>query len=351
MGDKSKKKVKGSKEKDLKTSSASTKVIGEEEKKQSKVKSSAPPKPTAPETTKSDDGKAKKGKSKEGKSDCKRKRDSVDVSTEDGTPIETEGGVNVQEDVEPVKKKRKKDRKSKSDEQSEKKGEKAKKGDESHEEIGNDEENPLAVNANQDNKAKKEKKSKKQAEAQDRPLAGDGEIKEATERIGEEGKESEKAQKEKKKKRKHKHQTGDVKRVDANAAAYDREEVKAEQKDGKKDKKKKDKKKHKKRKSSEASEAEPDNIAPTPALPCAPQADLSERWNVQALGGGAKRQDKFMRLLGGKKHGANAPAAGEAKESRKRFDIGRVEQELEQQYDAGIRMKFENPGQRRGLGA
>jgi hypothetical protein len=59
-----------------------------------------------------------------------------------------------------------------------------------------------------------------------------------------------------------------------------------------------------------------------------------------------------MRLLGGKKQGAAAMGAGEAKDGpRKRFDIGQVSQELEKQFDAGINMKFGGGGLRKGLGA
>jgi hypothetical protein len=88
-------------------------------------------------------------------------------------------------------------------------------------------------------------------------------------------------------------------------------------------------------------------------MAAAADEDLSERWNVHGLGGGAKRQDKFMRLLGGKKHGAaGTTGGGEAKEApRKRLDTGKVSQELEKQFDAGIQLKFGSGGQRRGLGA
>ncbi|KAK1766086.1 small acidic protein-like domain-containing protein, partial [Phialemonium atrogriseum] len=80
------------------------------------------------------------------------------------------------------------------------------------------------------------------------------------------------------------------------------------------------------------------------------KADLSERWNVQALGGGSSRQDKFMRLLGGKKHGATTSNAG-GNGGREHLDIGHVVNDLERQFEAGIRMKFESSGQRKGLGA
>ena len=80
-------------------------------------------------------------------------------------------------------------------------------------------------------------------------------------------------------------------------------------------------------------------------------ADLSERWNVQALGGGSTRQGKFMRLLGGKKHGATV-ASGTGDGPREHVDVDRVADDLERQFAAGIRMKYESSGQKRaGLGS
>ena len=77
-----------------------------------------------------------------------------------------------------------------------------------------------------------------------------------------------------------------------------------------------------------------------------------ERWNVDVLEGGSSRQSKFMRLLGAKKQdGAADVAAGAKAGSRPRLDINHVTKELEQQFDAGVRMKYEVGGQKRGLGA
>jgi len=87
-----------------------------------------------------------------------------------------------------------------------------------------------------------------------------------------------------------------------------------------------------------------------------PGADVSEQWNVGALGGGAARQDKFLRLLGSKK--GKASASREEKDgslhqstARERLDMTRVNEDLEKQFVAGVRMKFDSGGQRRGLGA
>jgi len=80
---------------------------------------------------------------------------------------------------------------------------------------------------------------------------------------------------------------------------------------------------------------------------------MKERWNVEDLGGGAKRQDKFMRLLGGKKAAATLVGTETlaGTKFRPRLDINKASKDLEQQYEAGVRMKFDAGGKRRGLGA
>ncbi|KAK3358960.1 small acidic protein family-domain-containing protein [Lasiosphaeria hispida] len=100
----------------------------------------------------------------------------------------------------------------------------------------------------------------------------------------------------------------------------------------------------------------------TPAVPRettapVPAEDLAERWNVQELGGGSSRQSKFMRLLGAKKVGADvtaipaAGAKGAVGSARPKFDINNVSNDLEKQFETGVRMKFEAGAKRRGLGA
>ncbi|KXX81358.1 hypothetical protein MMYC01_201441 [Madurella mycetomatis] len=296
--------------------------------------------------------KAANQKSKE-KKDRKRKRELTDPPVESETSAGHESGkLNEEIDIELVKKRSKKDCKSKGDKVKKTKDREDKK-DAKQEESGNDQD--AAMNAGEKKGKKRKKEAKHQKETQNSLPTRNDESMGATAGVDKE--------KEKKKKRKHKHrdQTGDVEMVDVNTASSEFEETKAEKEgedSGRKRKKAKDK--SKKRKDSAVSEEAPKKEAPkkgtlkkegpTLASPPTAEVDLSERWNVHGLGGGAKRQDKFMRLLGGKKHGITAPA--EAKESaRQRFDIGRVEQQLEQQYDAGIRMKFEGGGQRRGLGA
>ncbi|GAB1314355.1 hypothetical protein MFIFM68171_04565 [Madurella fahalii] len=286
---------------------------------------------------------------KKEKKDRKRKRESVDVPVESETSAENESRkLNTEGDAEPVKKKSKKDRKSNSDKTERKTKDRKDKRDIKQDESDNDQDAVVSAKGKKENK--REKKAKHQQGFLDTPPTRDDEIMEATAAADK----GEKKERKKKRKHKHKDQPEDVEMVDVNTAASEPEETKAEK--GKEDlgqKRKKEKEKretYKKFKDSAVSEEALKEKAPTSASAPAAEADLSERWNVHGLGGGAKRQDKFMRLLGGKKHGATAPA--EAKEgSRQRFDIARVEQQLEQQYDAGIRMKFEGGGQRRGLGA
>ncbi|KAF5244939.1 hypothetical protein FAUST_2048 [Fusarium austroamericanum] len=79
-------------------------------------------------------------------------------------------------------------------------------------------------------------------------------------------------------------------------------------------------------------------------------AAQAEQWQVDGLEGGSERQAKFMRLLGGKKAGAAAPAAhGSA--SKGTSDSTKAEAEIQKQFEAGMKMKNEGGSKRRGLGA
>ena len=74
-----------------------------------------------------------------------------------------------------------------------------------------------------------------------------------------------------------------------------------------------------------------------------------EQWNIDALKGDAARKDKFLRLLGaGKGNSVEKPAK---KAKTKGVDTIQVEDELERQFEAGIRMKHNGQAKRRGLGA
>lgn len=86
-----------------------------------------------------------------------------------------------------------------------------------------------------------------------------------------------------------------------------------------------------------------------------PGTDLSEQWNVRGLGGGTARQDKFLRLLGGKKGSVSSSFEGTDRSpakttARGRLDMAHVNEDLEKQFEAGMRMK-DLHGPRRGLGA
>ncbi|ELQ39135.1 hypothetical protein MCOR02_007203 [Pyricularia oryzae] len=76
----------------------------------------------------------------------------------------------------------------------------------------------------------------------------------------------------------------------------------------------------------------------------------AEQWNVSGLDGGASRQDKFMRLLGGKKAG-NESASVSTGTSKGKVDSYRSADDLQRQFDYGMKMKHEMGGQKRGLGA
>lgn len=76
----------------------------------------------------------------------------------------------------------------------------------------------------------------------------------------------------------------------------------------------------------------------------------AQQWNVDELNGGAARQDKFLRLLGGKKGGAAAKEAGQVSKKAASSSV-RAEADIQRQFEAGMKAKMENTGQRRGLGA
>lgn len=79
-------------------------------------------------------------------------------------------------------------------------------------------------------------------------------------------------------------------------------------------------------------------------------ASVADKWNVGALGGGPERQSKFMKLLGGGK-AAPSPATQNSDKVRPTYDVQKSQEDLQRQYEAGMRMKFDGQGQRRGLGA
>jgi hypothetical protein len=101
-------------------------------------------------------------------------------------------------------------------------------------------------------------------------------------------------------------------------------------------------KKHKKRKT-EKCDAD---------IPAAEQlkADAFEQWHVGDLKGGEQRQKKFLRLLGaGRDETETLPGARPVSQSHLSMD--KVEHDLQKQYDAGLKIKRDGQGQRKGLGA
>jgi hypothetical protein len=91
----------------------------------------------------------------------------------------------------------------------------------------------------------------------------------------------------------------------------------------------------------------------------------TQHWNTMHLSGGRERQDKFARLLGAKKETKLSPEdeAKEKKKAKKRAreaekadeakaaELAKVQRDLEMQYEAGMKLKHDGGGKRRGLGA
>lgn len=75
----------------------------------------------------------------------------------------------------------------------------------------------------------------------------------------------------------------------------------------------------------------------------------AEEVKIEGLEGGKARQDKFLRLLGGKKAGVNAAKPG-SMASKNPSNSVRAEAAIQQQFEAGMALK-ESGQKRRGLGA
>jgi len=213
----------------------------------------------------------------------------------------------------------------------------------------------------------KDKNTKWKQAAVEQHRASDSESKEDVSKAEEEV-ERKKREKEKSKRKEKKKRKAGQKTVDSNALQpeSEAESFKPEKKKVKKEKKgvkgKQEKKENdEKDKKYETTAGVEDDATQMPTntsskkipAPAVSADDIKERWNVQGLGGGAKRQDKFMRLLGGKKSRAVAAGAGTsgAESSRPRLDLNKASEELEQQFNVGVRMKFDVSGKRKGLGA
>jgi hypothetical protein len=95
---------------------------------------------------------------------------------------------------------------------------------------------------------------------------------------------------------------------------------------------------------------------------------VAQQWNPDALNGDKERKAKFLRLLGGgkqketetedqKEREKNEKIARKAARKAERSaaenvkQIAKMESDLEKQYEAGMKLKHEGGGHRRGLGA
>jgi hypothetical protein len=71
------------------------------------------------------------------------------------------------------------------------------------------------------------------------------------------------------------------------------------------------------------------------------------KWNATELSGGDARQSKFLRLLGAGKAGDVTVSAKPTRTT----SVKQREEELEKQFNAGLKMRNEPNGKRKGLGA
>lgn len=112
--------------------------------------------------------------------------------------------------------------------------------------------------------------------------------------------------------------------------------------------------KEKKRKKKKTKKAEEEYVSePLSTSTGGVTADGVEQWNVTALEGGDARRRKFLRLLGAKKaNGASVDAqTGSVPASAPTRDIASIQNNLERQFETGMRRKDETGGRKRGLGA
>lgn len=144
---------------------------------------------------------------------------------------------------------------------------------------------------------------------------------------------------EKKKDKKKKEKSGDIEMANMEAAV-------TPQAAGDDDEKLKKKKKHSKSQSegTDGKRKRQVDAAEEPATKKGKQEEI----NVQGLEGGSARQDKFLRLLGGKKAGASIAKPGSIATSKN--DSVKAEAAIQRQYEAGMQLK-ESGQKRRGLGA
>ncbi|KAH7409060.1 small acidic protein family-domain-containing protein [Cadophora sp. MPI-SDFR-AT-0126] len=76
----------------------------------------------------------------------------------------------------------------------------------------------------------------------------------------------------------------------------------------------------------------------------------AEQWNPDALTGDAARRNKFLRLLGAGK-GSSKGVEKDKKDKDNGVNIKKIQEELERQFEAGVKMKHDGGSKKRGLGA
>lgn len=187
---------------------------------------------------------------------------------------------------------------------------------------------------------KKQKKAKKAEKKRKRKVEEDKEPEPTNDAMDIDGAEEASAPKGEKKKKKRKVEQ---------AVEETGSQEEAGQSEPRKEKKEKKDKKDKKKKRKEKDHAE-EYVSSTPAEGGA-STNGGEQWNVEALEGDTKRKEKFLRLLGGKKPNGEATTNGYNASSTSRSNITQVQNDLERQFDTGMRMKHDGQGHKRGLGA
>lgn len=194
--------------------------------------------------------------------------------------------------------------------------------------------------SSQDEKNKiKKKKSKKQ---RDEPTIKSGGVSEAS-RTDEDT-----TRKERKRLRKLRKEQ-EASAANASQEQHDAEPVLAESKNTKRKREEQAKVSGKRRVASSDFDASQNTNAGTADKKHVASAD---QWNPDALSGDATRKNKFLRLLGAGKAGLDTKVNSERSNKQATDkDIRRVESELERQFEAGVRMKHDGQGKRRGLGA
>jgi len=127
----------------------------------------------------------------------------------------------------------------------------------------------------------------------------------------------------------------------AKAAQAEREAAEAAALEKKKEKKRKEKKSH-----TDENSRVGDNSQP-------PQAQVASQWGAASLGGGNARQDKFLRLLGAGKNSSLGGSAqrGSVASGNGKIDVGKMQSDLERQFEEGNMRKHDGGSKRRGLGA